>query len=1153
MNTLSANDFCDEIANAIESGDGFLPLLGAGMSVSAGIPTISNLRKYLYYCLLQAISGKWDPQTQSWPPLERAFKSTCEHQQTQERITQVLASDLDLQCAAIGALSDWRETLRFLSRLRRNPSHGFRLGPPSDLVADAAFSRLVSETKPGLPHQMLVHLADGLRIRTILTTNFDALIEDAFESHEMPVSTFIVHRTAGLPPASLVEAQRAVVKLHGGRFGLRADYSLDERPTEKDQQAFSDYFSSLHTTDAAKHIFVLGVSGQDLRTIQLIHRALQDNERMQVFWACFLDTESEQVEKAFRSVTPYFDRARLKITIQRETGLFLLQLYQRIFLSLPPPGAGFPALSKVPPYPYQSDDRTQPFQTTLEQLHGHLESRTKSSTPLKDGETNFPIVVHGNRGISSVAAQVWQSLSAKQECVWLELDTCSSMSNLFAVLIESIAFKLGAVSELPVLPELKLETCISFLQDLLRRSPNRFVVFLNGRDGVGQNIGIESNCDSWINKDKEKFWDAVKGLQTLSKFEIVVLCRAGESKFLQPPSHEESYTIVENSADAVKVTPSSVFERVRKSQEVDVLSTEKDDGRFLYSLTLFRRSRLPAALLSWPLLRAPVRGRIDNQDNDKERAKTARKKVDALTRCGVGRYQPGGSFWMHETVRTYLRETLLRERQDLVKETATCHQGIADWYEKLFRSSDDPGAALESIYHRLKCAEEVGPGEVDLRETALREAVQTLKLARESILSCAHFGTCVDLMCSLVKFCDEEKGSVAVVALRRECCAVLRDFCKEIGDFDGARDWSKKLEGSPRTADTQLSSLRKKYEHAVRLKGKRLYEDSSNEFRNLIQSLRVKGFPDMGTKDSDSLIVNMRMIARAWCRDVRPSQEERELTIKAMREYQFLLLLKAQLTRRTGKAAADKEMHLEINREEKKLLWYCEGLYTFSTTVMRHIENHDFLQVENAFIRTHTGILLANMRRFWEAHRRLNEASGYLRQSSKAVESVPWAVIELRRAEVYLRQAQYAGAASKAAKSAYLEDSQIALWRAKRWLAMRPTSVWWWGLYYELRLTVCEGLASIAVDRCRDCMGDWQCSEVFRLGTRLVTEIDPVRTARFVELWNQTEVSCKRFDHRPTAPKELEDAVNSLKESRCTGMVGQYIAAVLGTVDKSEV
>jgi hypothetical protein len=72
---------------------------------------------------------------------------------------------------------------------------------------------------------------------------------------------------------------RSLIKLHGGGYSLRADYSLDTLPPEQDRWRFLEYLLSakgrrdLESRDRAEggldfhsHLIVMGVSAADRRT-----------------------------------------------------------------------------------------------------------------------------------------------------------------------------------------------------------------------------------------------------------------------------------------------------------------------------------------------------------------------------------------------------------------------------------------------------------------------------------------------------------------------------------------------------------------------------------------------------------------------------------------------------------------------------------------------------------------------------------------------------------------------------------------------------------------------------------------------------------------------------------------------------------------------
>ncbi|MEM9703366.1 MAG: hypothetical protein AAF907_13075, partial [Planctomycetota bacterium] len=83
----------------------------------------------------------------------------------------------------IRSLHDWKETLVFLASAKvvrdREGDDGLRLVEKQQSVIDAFNSFITRRKQPNLGHKMLSHLSGPLRVRTVLTTNFDTLTEDA--------------------------------------------------------------------------------------------------------------------------------------------------------------------------------------------------------------------------------------------------------------------------------------------------------------------------------------------------------------------------------------------------------------------------------------------------------------------------------------------------------------------------------------------------------------------------------------------------------------------------------------------------------------------------------------------------------------------------------------------------------------------------------------------------------------------------------------------------------------------------------------------------------------------------------------------------------------------------------------------------------------
>ena len=142
------NEILEELNEAFNSGKGLVPLAGAGISATAGIPTTPELTTYLKLCVSMALGldektirhgGRWHPKLNSWPTMrgdwqrraEEGYTKICELVEAGNQIDRDPGQRTDkaqrifngyprIRFAiqqAHGVLSDWRLALQFLSRL----------------------------------------------------------------------------------------------------------------------------------------------------------------------------------------------------------------------------------------------------------------------------------------------------------------------------------------------------------------------------------------------------------------------------------------------------------------------------------------------------------------------------------------------------------------------------------------------------------------------------------------------------------------------------------------------------------------------------------------------------------------------------------------------------------------------------------------------------------------------------------------------------------------------------------------------------------------------------------------------------------------------------------------------------------------------------
>ncbi len=823
---VSTKEFIGDIRCELEKGYGFIPLIGSGFSVSSGIPTGQEIGEYLCYCLERALRKEdpWKPSELKWPPFHKA-----KGKNGVDLAVEILKKIKDkgwpkkdpdlLKLEAIGSLASWRTALQFISRLRHSEDNGISLVAPDYRIVDSFFLHITRGRHPGVNHMMLAHLASPLRTETILTTNFDSLIEEAFLRLGMPLATFDVHQRAYLPHARHVLEQRSIVKLHGGRYGLRADFSLDEKPLEGEQETFAGYFNQCLGTDnkTKKHLLVFGVSGWDARIVALIQSVIEKIPDLNIYWSCYRKKEVKKIHTLFDGKFNSKSSGKLVVGVQYDLGAFFLELYQRLCLSLPPAGADYPALWRVPPIPREKKRKN--FALRKKELCGFIEKKIEAG---QEKKKNVPpiLVVDGPTGMTSLCSQVYYDLSGEYYCVRLDLDDFMEHQEVLIAILNDMARKLGSNAFVPLLSTAKPESFASCIKGYLGASHRSFVIFLNGRDGPGKNAGLVPQL--WSDNEQIALCNALSKLRQPNILFVLMAAEKqiqrmrdknlfksrgiyGKLNFVCKNWKREGPFIKFDAKKAIKKVIKDLKGLVRSQINLQENKPIRWQIRFVYALTLFRYPRHPAALCSWALIRPPEPLSYDGVDYDFKRATDGDKLLSKLKEAEAVCDKPGGGICIHRDVREPLLKGLEEQWPGLKKTRATCHQAIADWYVKLFRSSNDPLAAFESLYHRLQCVKFAHESTKDKEEqkrlidTCFAEMTATLRLAKPQILSCGYSGTPQNLIgqikIEIAKLRDHEvKKSIHLLELEQTCLQLKLEFLTITMQFNRALRVNKELE-----------------------------------------------------------------------------------------------------------------------------------------------------------------------------------------------------------------------------------------------------------------------------------------------------------------------------------------------------------------------
>ena len=534
----AAQLFIDDLHSELEKGYGFVPFIGAGLSAPSGAPLVWEIKSYLERCIGLALGVEepgmraWNPRTDQWPPfVDRERTATDDwwvkvrDEFERRRNLEPHDREIAIYQEALGAMTEWRTALQFLSRLvREKRGNGARskemiaMDAPDQEVIDACVREVLKGKQPTLGHRMLASLGGLLRLNIILTTNFDDLLERAFADARNPLTVFEVHLNSNLPSAAALSNHRSLVKLHGHRHSMRADFSTDALPTESDRWRFIEYLLSpagrRSITDYERgasdtqgrlpfqsHLLVMGCSATERRMQSFIEHAWEHlDPAFRVYWLCHTTKDVESVQNFTRDfATRARDRSSSDLQRSRvlrfpQLGLLFLQMYQSIRRGLPYSGMIFPSVSRLA-LPTMQTERGEKKDPTTKNYVEQLQSRIKAQLAQfrLPGYQHHKLVVVTSapsaRGATSVCAAIYDDLfESGHSCLWLDMNDISSADDLFEQLLDAAYYRLGTENWMPVYVSKDPRKRGEEIRRLAQSKNSSWVIFLNARETPGANV-----------------------------------------------------------------------------------------------------------------------------------------------------------------------------------------------------------------------------------------------------------------------------------------------------------------------------------------------------------------------------------------------------------------------------------------------------------------------------------------------------------------------------------------------------------------------------------------------------------------------------------------------------------------------------------------
>jgi SIR2-like domain len=490
-----------------------------GLAALHGVPRLpSILREHQG-------AGSWLSDAQSFKQLQEAVQKGLPHGGLPRAGLSPTSEDAIIE-RAIRSLFDWRATLQFIASLELDPPDHIVVRPrPDPTLIDEFSAHITRGRRPNLVHTMLGHLRQAARLRTIFTTNFDTLIEDAFAEQHRRIDVISVGRRGRLPSPNIVHGRDTVIKLHGTLSETRADFSLEEPPKPEDCRSF---FHCLRGRGplvrehgfVPAQLLVAGYSGSDPRCVQLIKYVLDHDRDAKVFWVCHSIEDQERLRRLF-SEQSYSNQRQLISTVTERFDLLLYEFHQRLCLCLPPGGAAYPLNHSVPPEPNPLarpesipgvnellDALGAPAdpESPADQIGAEIAppQRAQGKGKQESPASFHAVIVDGTADVLPAMSAAYHSGRLRgYDKVWLELEDFRNTESVAHELFQTMAirrgiFRLGHVELCPrptrQEPIGSWHQHLTTLQRALGIDPKRWLIVLYGRNGAG-------TCSGWMESE----------------------------------------------------------------------------------------------------------------------------------------------------------------------------------------------------------------------------------------------------------------------------------------------------------------------------------------------------------------------------------------------------------------------------------------------------------------------------------------------------------------------------------------------------------------------------------------------------------------------------------------------------------------------------
>lgn len=461
-------------------------LLGAGLSVDAGIPLAAQLSQYLVHFATMVrtrgfVSARHYLEESRWPsrhdlrvdlmlalgePALSTAMISSERTASQDalvaevrRASPTLAFSFDEIFGQLRSdrwnraeLAEQFGELRSIAsslakRVPRNVAYRsllFNLCDGSQALIDGCLDHFIRDRTPTTTHQLVVFTTLLLRSRVILSTNFDSLLEQAFASEGVRSRVYEIQGEGTLPSAKMLLSQQfSIVKLHGGAHQMRTGFNLDDPLSPAVLGSFYELFDGLQQyTSQNPLMIVLGYGGSDRRVMDIVSTHVKRwklSDEPCVLWVNRDPWVPTQLRSAVethpqvlfsdrgdkvdgKSSSQQYGNYPVHVVRYKEGRLFLLEAYQHLAGTFPIGKAPYQVVNFVPHSTVRKSNKAY--------LTKEINSKPDWHLMLLAAETGG--------GSSSQLAALAEDSDQHYRTIWIDMAEVPSVSALLDVIAERI-------------------------------------------------------------------------------------------------------------------------------------------------------------------------------------------------------------------------------------------------------------------------------------------------------------------------------------------------------------------------------------------------------------------------------------------------------------------------------------------------------------------------------------------------------------------------------------------------------------------------------------------------------------------------------------------------------------------------------------------